>query len=107
MSNLKKWVKHESSGGGSFVKFEKEGDSVEGLWEGIVGKSQKFNTPNGSIITEEGTKLVSCSTGLINQVEDIPAGTEIKIVYAGYKKNDSSGRDFKSFDVYINEEQEV
>jgi len=106
MSNAKRWKKYEG-GGGDWYKWENEGQELEGEWQGIIGHSGQYDTPNGQINTADGPVKFGCPTGLANQVRNIPTGVEIKIKYVGMKLNPSSKRNFKSFDIWVNEEQEV
>lgn len=107
MTNLKKWKKHEGSGGSNFFQFENNGDEIEGLWKGVIGKSPTYGTPIGGLDTVNGPISINLSMGLINQVEEIPSGTEIKVVYLGSKLNPKTKQHFKAFDVFINEEQDI
>src|SRR3972149_3076245 len=99
MSSLKKWRK---VGGGNFTKWETIDQTVEGLWQGQ--DEGKFG-PMGTVKTEAGTNVrFPLHTALLNQVEDLPDGKEIKIVFKGKQHNPNTGRDFKAFEVYIAEE---
>lgn len=104
MGSLKRWRKVGSGGGaGSFIKWVDIGQSLEGVWQGQ--HDGKFG-PLGTIKTKDGEKIFPLHTGLLNQVEEIAEGTEVKIEYLGLKNNKKSGRDFKDFAVYTAEVDE-
>jgi hypothetical protein len=47
------------------------------------------------------------STGLLNSVTEKDIGKAVKIVYLGMKKNEKSGRNFKAFDVFTAENENL
>lgn len=99
MSNLKRWKKQ--GGGGGFFKWVDIGQSIEGIWEGQ--HDGKFG-PMGNVREASGTsRAFPLHTGLLNQMEDIAEGTEVKIVYMGTRNNPKTGRNYKSFEVYTAE----
>ena len=101
MSSLKRWKK---LGGGGFTKWETVNQTVEGIWQGQ--DEGKFG-PMGTVKTESGSVRFPLHTALLNQVEDLPEGKEIKIVYKGKQHNSNTGREFKAFEVYVAEEEPV
>ncbi len=104
MSSSKKWKKREWAGGsGEFYKWTDAGQELEGKW---CGQHDGQFGPNGTIEMADGTrKIFPLHTGLLNQVDDLEEGQEIKIVYLGKKLNPKSGREFKNFELYTATEE--
>jgi hypothetical protein len=55
---------------GQYPKFEKIGDSVTGRVIDYAESAGKFNKPQLTMKTKDGTKLVSCSKDLQKTLED-------------------------------------
>jgi|SRR3990172_37477 len=101
MSSLKKWRK---LGGGGFTKWETVNQTIEGTWQGQ--DEGKFG-PMGTVKTEVGNIRFPLHTALLNQMEDMADGVEIKIIYKGKQMNPNTGREYKAFEVYVAEEEAV
>lgn len=94
----KKWVER---GGGSFRKWDTPGVSIEGIWRGTAPNS--FDSLNGQLDTPAGRVAFPYTRGLEMLLQSIAVGTEIKLVYNGFKSNPNGGKDFKDFTLYIAE----
>lgn len=89
----------KKQGLGNFVKWETEGQSLEGIWKGQ--HDGKFG-PLGDIETADGLKTFPLHTALLNQTENFKEGCLIRIEYKG-KSTSKQGREFKAFDVWLDE----
>lgn len=95
MSNLKRWVQ---VGQGEFHKWTEKGDELEGIWRGQ--KDGQYG-PLGMLDTAEGRVSFPLHTALLQRVEGIKEGAEIKIIYNGKQKTKDGKKEFKHFDVYV------
>ena len=93
MSNLKRW---KQLSGGSFFKFEKEGDRLEGVWRGT--QAGKFGD-NGIVEADGDAKLFTMNTALKDLLRVAP-GTEVQITYTG-KRTSKGGNEFKAFQILV------
>lgn len=84
--------------GGDLLKWERDGQNLEGLWLGL--HDGKFG-PLGSLQLPDGTKVrFPCHTALLDRVKRVKEGAEIFIQYLGKQKS-KAGREFKAFEVFI------
>lgn len=90
-----KQVNADESNGDSFFKWTTAGQSLEGKWEGL--SEGKF----GDMGSINGTKF-PMHTVLSKSLEKLEEGVNLKIVYLG-KKTGKSGREYKNFDIFIEE----
>ena len=91
--------------GGKFFKFDEEGKTLEGKWGGArPGKPFKGQpTMNGSIIDEEGERHVFGLTAALADMEYIPVGTQVRVVFTGWDKTQDGTR-YKGFDIDVDED---
>ena len=93
MSNAKRW---KQLSGGKFFKFEKEGDCLEGLWQGTqVGK---FGD-NGVIEVDGVPQLFTLNTALKDLMRVKP-GTEVRVTFMG-KEMSKGGNEYKAFQIFV------
>jgi hypothetical protein len=100
MSNLKRWVQ---VGQGSFMKWDTKGQELVGTWRGQ--RDGQFG-PLGMVDTETGRVSFPLHTALLQRVESIKEGAEVRIIYTGPQQA-RSGRQFKAFDVYVGSETDL
>lgn len=85
--------------GGNFFKFQDEGDTLVGTWQGTSdGKYGK----NGMLKTNDGMVKFGLSAAL-SDLEFLDKGTMIKLVYIG-KEMTQSGTEFKAFNIFVDDE---
>lgn len=95
MGSLKRWTQ---VGQGQFHKWVEPGEKLEGLWQGT--KDGQFG-PLGMLELPDGSRLsFPLHTALLQRVEAIEEGAEIRIVYLG-KQISKNGREFKAFEVFV------
>lgn len=82
------------------IKFEKEGDSIEGVLESVTPSTQYEGQNNYDIKTKDGIKTVFGTTVLNTKLAKISLGSKIKIVYLGETKS-KSGRFYRDFQVFV------
>lgn len=84
----------------------KEGESVIGVIDSLKTTTSKFGNMEVLILNCENVKksLIITSGLSIYNFRDM-IGLEVKIEYKGEKKNPKSGRYFKSYDLYISEDE--
>lgn len=87
---------------GDVVKFEKEGDSVQGTYVGYEESKQYPNSYAVRVKNGEGIKTVFTSGIVLDLIKtnSIVAGTEIKIVFKGKKKTSDGKREYNDYKVY-------
>lgn len=94
--NKKNWEKKEST----IFKFEKVGDSIEGL---LVGREEGKNFGNQVYKIKKGEVVytVFSTTVMTSSMADVMIGEEVKIVYMGEKENEKKGQNpIKIFEVF-------
>jgi len=93
-----KKVKWEKKNTGSFFKFEKPGDTLQGLFQKVkTGKYKNQTTQNIVLTDSEGKEIViGGSAVLLSALEGVKKDTPVKIVYLGKPK----GKRYKNFDVF-------
>lgn len=80
-------------------KFEEPGQSLEGKWAGSK-PSRKYDSRLGQIVKEGGEKIVFGLSASLRDLDDLPLGTPVKVVYNGKEKT-KQGVEFKAFDVFV------
>lgn len=100
MSSLKRW---RQIGQGEFHRWTEKGDSLEGLWR---GQRDGQYGPLGTLETEQGLVSFPLHIALLQRVEHVREGSEIKIVYTG-KHVSKGGREFKGFEVFVAEATDI
>lgn len=92
-----KW--HQVGGGsGDFIKWEQEGQTIEGHWRGQ--HDGKFG-PLGTVTLPDGKSVrFPLHTALLDRVRRIREGAEILIRYGGKQKG-KKGQEYKSFEVFV------
>jgi hypothetical protein len=91
--------------GGNLFKFERAGDAVEGILMKIRrGETQFGEAQFADIDTKDGRVSVVITAGLGLFDWDSMINKMIRIEYTGDKKNSKTGRYFKDFDVYVDED---
>src|SRR3990172_127202 len=98
MGSLKRWVK---VGQGEFHKWMEPGESLEGIWRGQ--KDGQYG-PLGLMDVETGRVSFPLHTALLQRVEGIRSGADVRIEYLG-KRLSKGGREFKAFDVFVADPQ--
>ena len=95
MTNLKRWVQ---VGQGEFMKWTEDGQTIEGIWRG-----QKDGTygPLGLVDADKGRVSFPLHTALLQRVENIKVGAEIRIEYVGKQQTKDGKRTFKAFNVFV------
>ena len=97
----RQWVK---VGGGDFFKWTEQGQVIEGIWRGQ--KDGKFGSL-GIVDTFEGKRInFPLHTVLLNRVDSLRVGAEIRIVYLG-KETGKSGTQYKAFDLFVSDEKDL
>lgn len=93
---MEEWKKVESE----VVRFENEGDAVEGkLVSREIGA--EYGNEVYRLKTEDGEKVVFGTSVLMSKMRGIETGTDVKIVFTGYKPTKKRGQsDIKLFEVY-------
>jgi hypothetical protein len=94
MASLKRWVQ---VGQGQFQKWTDKGQALEGVWR---GQRDGQYGPLGMIDAAEGRVSFPLHTVLLNRMESVREGAEVKIIYLGTAQN-KKGQAFKNFDVYV------
>lgn len=95
MSSLKRWVQ---VGQGQFIKWTEKGQQLEGIWRGQ--KDGQYGAL-GMMDTNDGRMSFPLHTALLQRVEAIKQGAEIKIVYNGKHRTKDGLKEFKAFDVFV------
>jgi hypothetical protein len=98
MSSLKRW--RAIGGGGDFHKWTNPGETLEGVWRGL---SDGQYGPVGTLETPEGLVRFAVTTALVERLQAIPEGTELKVQYLGMRRS-KAGREYKDFGVWVAEE---
>lgn len=93
MTSGKRW---KQLSGGTFFKFETEGDCLEGVWQGT--QDGKFGD-NGIVEVKGDRKLFTMNTALKDLMRVAP-GTDVQITYVG-KKLSKAGNEFKAFQILV------
>lgn len=96
-----KWKKQ--AGGGNYYKWTEVDQELEGTW---LGQHDGKFGPNGSIDVHGKEIIFPIHTALVQLLEDIKEGKIIKIVYLGKQLNKNTGREYKGFDVYVQEDED-
>jgi hypothetical protein len=87
-------------GGGSIIKWEGPGQTVQGVWRGL--RDGKFGALG--IVEQLDGSRVSFSMGLIltERLATVEEGEEVKIVFLGRSKNAAPGKKPANlFDVFV------
>lgn len=79
-------------------------------FEGTLVAIRSNVGPNESMLyefkQEDGARAaVWGSAGLDNTMNDVEVGSKVKIVFEGMKTNEATGREFKAFKVYVDEQE--
>lgn len=87
---------------GDVVKFENEGDAVEGKLIGFEPSRQYPDSYAVRVQTSEGVKIVFTSGIVVSLIEanNISKGQYVKIVYKGKKKNKEGTREYNDYDLF-------
>lgn len=90
-------------GGGQIIKWDHEGQAVEGVWVGT--RDGKFGLL-GDVKQADG-KTVSVSMGavLTDRLAGVEEGETIRIVYMGQGKTKTGGK-LNLFDVFVDQAEE-
>lgn len=95
----KRWVK---VGQGNFLKWTESGQAIEGIWRGQ--HDGRFG-PLGLLDTAQGRVSFPLHTALLQRVENLQVGAEVRIEYQGKQQTKDGQRTFKAFDVYVADPQ--
>lgn len=95
MSSLKRW---RLVGQGQFHKWAVPGEALEGIWQ---GQRDGQYGPLGMLDTSDGRLSFPLHTALLDRLQQVREGAEIRIVYTGKQIAAKSGREFKNFDVFV------
>ncbi|HSF03110.1 MAG TPA: hypothetical protein VLA62_08870 [Solirubrobacterales bacterium] len=95
MSSLKRW--RAIGGGGEFHKWAEAGESLEGTWRGL--QDGQYG-PVGTLETPEGPVRFAVTTALVERLQGIPEGTELRLEYLGFRRS-KAGREYKDFAVWV------
>ena len=81
------------------IKFEKEGDAIEGEFRGYEESKQYAKSYAIKINTAAGLKVVFASGILIDKLEtnSVKSGQQIRITFLGKKKAEKSGREYNDY----------
>jgi len=105
------WEKKVYSGGGKIVTFDEAGDETSGilleLRHGTTRMGDAIFADFRDLTTKQDVFTIILSSGLVNSVTDKEIGKAVKIVFLGMKKNEKSGRNFKAFDVFTAENENL
>ena len=101
MGSMKRW---RELGQGEFLKWETEGQELEGQWRGQ--HDGKFG-PLGTLDTSEGKVTFPLHTALLDRLESVVKGADVRIVYNGKKTAKKSGNVFKDFTVFVADEDDI
>jgi hypothetical protein len=94
MASLKRWIQ---VGQRQFQKWTDKGQELEGIWR---GQRDRQHGPLGMIDAAEGRVSFPLHTVLLNRMESVREGAEVKIIYLGTAQS-KKGQAFKNFDVYV------
>jgi hypothetical protein len=97
-ASLRRWTKVGGSGDGSFVKWDKDGQSLEGKWRGT--KVGQYGDLGMMELTDGKHVTFPIHTALADPVKRFREGAEVQIVYTG-KVMGKNGREFKAFDCFV------
>ena len=101
MTSYKRWVKRGFDG--TLMKWEEEGQEIEGIWRGT--RTGRFGDL-GTVETTGGRETFPIHTALAFLIEGLKDGDEVKIIYTGKIKNPGTGREFKSFELFVAQESD-
>jgi|FLYL01.1.fsa_nt_gi hypothetical protein len=101
MSSYKRWVQ---VGQGQFMKWSEKGQEIEGVWRGQ--KDGQYG-PLGIVDTPDGRVSFPLHTALLQRVEAVKIGAEIRIVYRGKEKTKDGRKEFKAFDVFVASTEDI
>lgn len=89
--------------GGNVVKFEKEGDSIEGTFLGYEESKQYEKSYAVRIKDGEVNKVVFVSNIVIDLIRSnqIQIGQEIRIVYQGKKKTIDGKKEYNDYKLFF------
>ena len=87
------WTRRD---GGTFYKFEVEGDTLEGIYRGI--RDGPYG-PLGVLVTDDGERSFKMYASLARQLAGVVEGTPTRLDYRGEKES-RQGRMYKDFAVY-------
>lgn len=102
MQSAKKNQSYEES---NMIKFENEGDSIEGFY---IGSSQ-FRSKKGDDITKhkfrqrDGSLDECFGATSLNDLENVTPGAYTRVVFLGYKTS-KKGREFKDFTIEFDDQ---
>jgi len=94
----KKWLRFSRSYD-EFFKFDKPGDKLEGFW--IGARPGKYDNRLGRVSTDDGKVIAFSLTVALRELELLPTGTEVRIVFSGWEqtKGGFSLKPFQRFTV--------
>jgi hypothetical protein len=95
MSSLKRW--RQVGSGGEFHKWGEAGETLEGTWRGL--QDGQYG-PVGTLETPEGPVRFAVTTALLERLQGIPEGTELRLEYLGLRRS-KAGREYKDFAVWV------
>jgi len=105
------WEKKVYSGGGKIVTFDEAGDETIGilleLRHGTTRMGAAVFADFRDLTTKQEIFTIILSTGLVNSVTAEEIGKAVKIVFLGMQKNEKTGRNFKAFDVFTAENENL
>lgn len=87
---------------GEVIKLEKEGDSIEGIYNGYE-ESKQFKGSYAVKISVDGKPNVVFVSGIVVdliETNSIKIGMKIKIQYTGKQKSSKSGMDYNTYKVF-------
>jgi hypothetical protein len=95
MSSLKRW--RAVGSGGEFHKWGQAGETLEGTWRGLHDGQYG---PVGTLETPEGPVRFAVTTALLERLQAIPEGAELRLEYLGLRRS-KAGREYKDFAVWV------
>lgn len=86
---------------GDVVKFEKDGDAIEGKLIGFEPSRQYPDSYAVKVDTKDGIKIVFVSGIVVDLISSnsLKKGQEIKIVYKGKKRNKKDTADYNDYEL--------
>lgn len=99
---MTEWKKVEDA---DVVKFDDEGQSVEGKYLGVKESGMYKDSYAVSLEVEGKQKVVFGSTVLTDKIASsgINKGQMIRIIYKGKRKNQAGTHEYKDYEVWVQE----
>lgn len=89
---------------GEYVTFDNCGDNIEGVCKGTSEGNTQYGTAEFCKIKGDNNKMYSFVVTSGMRVDfDSMVGKKIMVEYLGKKVNDKTGREYKAFDVFIDD----